>query len=279
MITCINCKISKPDTDFYKDKHCKRGRKTQCKECIRNKVELKYEDELSNIPEIDEVQDFEDIFGTEESPSTLIVAPRGSGKTNFLNHIYPLLRKNYDMIIFFCKNLQSPAYWFLDENDLTLSFDDYKPDVIRILKYIQRQTSNFFRILFLFDDCSDMAGNKYSRQITDVFITGRNNRSSIMFCTQDPTFVAKTNRHNTDFIIAFDPKDSDLSEALVNAFLRYPLKAPDTLNTNASKMRWYVKYIEQHTEDFKMVIIDKNRKEIKKYKAPKMVNPNPKLIF
>ena len=223
------------------------------------------------IPKITEKFDFKKkIFNSKEHHSIMILGPRRTGKSNFIASIFKNLEKKFDLIIIFCNNLQSSVYNFLKKDQRLLVFDRFQPKIINELDYYQSETKNFLNILFLFDDCSNRSDVKYNNSLLQLFIRGRNIRASVIFSTQSLIFVSKDGRQNLDFLVTFNPKSIEATEALSQYFLKEFIEPPENITKKSDKLRWYKKFIMENTKDFHAMIMDFNTREIFTHKAPLM---------
>lgn len=272
---CIQCGEEKEKDSFASDKHCKSGRKGQCKDCVRenrrrrleNKYnEIEYEgDEL--IPIFNEKFRFNDHFQNEENHSIVFIGPKRSGKSTLLKSFWKDFKSKFDIIFVFCNNIQSGIYQFMDEEDRMFTYDKYQPDIIKNMDYFQKQTDNYFQILFVFDDCSSRKGVKYADDIIQLFIRGRNINATILFSTQFLTMLPKESRANIDKCFVFDLRTPEVYEDFTEKMLRALLPNPPELKGRSKQMEWYIKVIKANTEDHRCMVLDYENNKILSHKA------------
>lgn len=220
---------------------------------------------------------FEEKFEDGKHYSLALVASRNSGKTYFIKHIFPLLRKKYDFIVVFSNSLQAAIYndnFFTEEEEKFL-FDEYNPGVLKDLERLQKHTKNGFDICVIFDDCVSMK-QKHSDQLTQMYTRGRNMNMTIIFSTQSPMFIDSDSRGNIDFLFILKVRTPNMKEKVINHFLRHTVPLPEALSRNSTNTpkkseadRYYQSWLFENTQDHNIVIIDYlNDDQIYKYKAP-----------
>ena len=129
---------------------------------------------------------------------SLVVAPSGSGKSNFITNLITLFCKGtgtYDAIYIFCKSVDEPLYRYLGDKSKGLIevYEDLsKLPAINDLK-ASKQT------LIIFDDM--VTDIKKHPIISEWFIRGRKRGASIMFLSQSYYGTPKIIRQNINYLV------------------------------------------------------------------------------
>ena len=129
---------------------------------------------------------------------SLIVAPSGSGKSNFITNLISFFCKGkgtYDSIFIFCKSRDEPLYQFLGDKSKGLievhedleklpALNDLKPN---------EQT------LIIFDDM--VLDIKKHNTIQEYYVRGRKRGASVMFLSQSYFGTSKIIRQNINYLV------------------------------------------------------------------------------
>jgi len=129
---------------------------------------------------------------------SLIVAPSGSGKSNFITNLISFFCKGkgtYDSIFIFCKSRDEPLYQFLGDKSKGLievhedleklpALNDLKPN---------KQT------LIIFDDM--VLDIKKHNTIQEYYVRGRKRGASVMFLSQSYFGTPKIIRQNINYLV------------------------------------------------------------------------------
>ena len=129
---------------------------------------------------------------------SLVVAPSGSGKSNFLTNLITLFCKGkgtFDNIYIFCKCKHEPLYEYLSDKSKGLIEVHEELDKLPPLNDLNacKQT------LIIFDDfVSDV---KQHPKIAEMYIRGRKKSASIMFLSQSYYGTPKIIRQNINYCV------------------------------------------------------------------------------
>ena len=131
--------------------------------------------------------------------SLVVVAPSGSGKSNFITNIITLFCKGkegtFDNIYIFCKCKDEPLYKYLaDKSKGSIEVHEDLKDLPALNDLNQcKQT------LIIFDDfVTDL---KKATTISEYFIRGRKKGASIMFLSQSYYNTPKLIRQNINYVV------------------------------------------------------------------------------
>jgi hypothetical protein len=129
---------------------------------------------------------------------SLVVAPSGSGKSNFITNLIALFCKNkgtFVNIYIFCKFVDEPLYRFLLEKSKGL-IEVYE-DLSKLPAL--NEINPCKQMLIVFDDfISDI---KKHPIISEYFIRGRKKSCSIMFLSQSYYNTPKIKRQNINYLV------------------------------------------------------------------------------
>ena len=130
---------------------------------------------------------------------SLVVAPSGSGKSNFITNLISLFCKGkegtFDNIYIFCKSRDEPLYQFL--GDKSKGLIEVHETLEKLPALNDLKTSE--QTLIIFDDfITDM---KKFPIISDYFIRGRKKSASIMFLSQSYFNTPKIIRQNINYCV------------------------------------------------------------------------------
>jgi hypothetical protein len=130
---------------------------------------------------------------------SLVVAPSGSGKSNFITNLITLFCKGnegtFDNIYIFCKSRDEPLYKYLSDKSKGLI------DVYENLEKLPpiNDLNTCKQTLIIFDDMvTDIS--KHST-IQEYFIRGRKKSASIMFLSQSYYGTPKIIRQNVNYLV------------------------------------------------------------------------------
>jgi hypothetical protein len=129
---------------------------------------------------------------------SLVVAPSGSGKSNFITNLITLFCKGkgtFDNIYIFCKSREEPLYQYLADKSKGLIEVHEELDKLPALNDLNacKQT------LIIFDDfVSDI---KRHPIISEYYIRGRKKSASIMFLSQSYYGTPKIIRQNINYCV------------------------------------------------------------------------------
>ena len=128
-----------------------------------------------------------------------MIAPSGSGKSNFLTNLITLFCKGnegtLDNIYIFCKSRDEPLYQYLSDKSKGLI------DVYENLDKLPaiNELNNCKQTLIIFDDM--VTDLKKHPIISEYFIRGRKKSASIMFLSQSYYNTPKIIRQNINYCI------------------------------------------------------------------------------
>jgi hypothetical protein len=129
---------------------------------------------------------------------SLVVAPSGSGKSNFITNLITLFCKGkgtYDSIYIFCKCKDEPLYRFL--GDKSKGLIEVHEDLSKLPAL--NDLNQCKQTLLIFDDF--VTSIKQHPTISEYFIRGRKKNCSIMFLSQSYYGTPKIIRQNINYLI------------------------------------------------------------------------------
>ena len=129
---------------------------------------------------------------------SLVVAPSGSGKSNFITNLITLFCKGkgtYDNIYIFCKCKDEPLYRYLA---------DKSKGLIEVFENLEKlpalnDLNACKQTLIIFDDM--VTDIKKHPIISEYFIRGRKKGASIMFLSQSFYNTPKIIRQNVNYVV------------------------------------------------------------------------------
>ena len=129
---------------------------------------------------------------------SLVVAPSGSGKSNFITNLISLFckgRGTYDNIYIFCKCKDEPLYRYLA---------DKSKGLIEVFENLEKlpalnDLNACKQTLIIFDDM--VTDIKKHPIISEYFIRGRKKGASIMFLSQSFYNTPKIIRQNVNYVV------------------------------------------------------------------------------
>ena len=129
---------------------------------------------------------------------SLVVAPSGSGKSNFITNLISLFckgRGTYDNIYIFCKCKDEPLYRYLA---------DKSKGLIEVFENLEKlpalnDLNACKQTLIIFDDM--VTDIKKHPIISEYFIRGRKKGASIMFLSQSYYNTPKIIRQNVNYVV------------------------------------------------------------------------------
>jgi hypothetical protein len=129
---------------------------------------------------------------------SLVVAPSGSGKSNFITNLISLFCKGkgtFDSIFIFCKSRDEPLYQFLGDKSKGLIEIHENLDKLPALNELKPSEQT----LIIFDDMvNDL---KKHPIISEYFIRGRKRGCSLMFLSQSYYNTPKVIRQNINYCV------------------------------------------------------------------------------
>jgi len=129
---------------------------------------------------------------------SLVVAPSGSGKSNFITNLISLFCKGkgtFDSIFIFCKSRDEPLYQFL--GDKSKGLIEIHESLEKLPALNDLKTSE--QTLIIFDDF--ITDIKKFPIISEYFIRGRKRGCSLMFLSQSYFNTPKVIRQNVSYCI------------------------------------------------------------------------------
>jgi hypothetical protein len=129
---------------------------------------------------------------------SLVVAPSGSGKSNFITNLISLFCKGkgtYDSIFIFCKSRDEPLYQFLGDKSKGLIEVHETLEKLPALNDLKPSEQT----LIIFDDF--ITDIKKFPIISEYFIRGRKKSASIMFLSQSYFNTPKIIRQNINYCV------------------------------------------------------------------------------
>ena len=129
---------------------------------------------------------------------SLVVAPSGSGKSNFITNLISLFCKGkgtFDSIFIFCKSRDEPLYQFL--SDKSKGLIEVHEDLLKLPALNELKPSQ--QTLIIFDDF--ITDIKKFPIISEYFIRGRKRGCSLMFLSQSYYNTPKIIRQNINYCV------------------------------------------------------------------------------
>ena len=129
---------------------------------------------------------------------SLVVAPSGSGKSNFITNLIALFCKGkgtYDNIYIFCKSVDEPLYKYL--SDKSKGLIEVYEDLSKLPAL--NDINPHKQTLIVFDDY--ITDIKKHPIISEYFIRGRKRGCSIMFLSQSYYGTPKIIRQNINYLV------------------------------------------------------------------------------
>lgn len=207
--------------------------------------------------------DFQEKLESDKNYAMIIAAIRRSGKTTMIRYIYPLLLKNYDIVLFISNSIHNPVYNFVTGP----SFLDHSPQMFKDIMKFQRQTQNMFRICVVLDDCISV-NKKNDNALLQFFIRGRNSNITVILSSQSPKLINKNNRGNSDFTIIGNNPSAEFREDVIKSFLNGVVPIPKFIKTKTQKNDYINQWLLHHTKKYGFVILDNVEGEIYKFRTP-----------
>jgi len=128
----------------------------------------------------------------------LVVAPSGSGKSNFITNLITLFCKGkgtFDSIYVFCKCKEEPLYKYL--SDKSKGLIEVHEDLSKLPALNDSNVCK--QTLLIFDDM--VTDLKKHPIISEYFIRGRKKSASIMFLSQSFYATPKIIRQNVNYVV------------------------------------------------------------------------------
>ena len=129
---------------------------------------------------------------------SLVVAPSGSGKSNFITNLISLFCKGkgtYDSIFIFCKSIDEPLYQFL--GDKSKGLIEVHENLVKLPALNDLKPNE--QTLIIFDD---MVNDLKKHPIkSEYFIRGRKRGCSLMFLSQSYYGTPKIIRQNVNYCV------------------------------------------------------------------------------
>lgn len=224
-------------------------------------------------PELEEFDFVEKWLSQQGHYSIFICGGRHSGKTTLLRYLWPGMRRRYDLVIFFCHNPQAGIYEFLGDHDQKFVFESYQSRILSDLFQFQKDTHNLLEICVVFDDCSSTR-TKYSDEIMQMFIRGRNVNMTVVVSTQALTLLRKESRTNVDYLCLLDPKTNENCEKVVECFMHSAIPKPPGFRNwkRGLQWEWECQYVKDHVRDHGILVVDyrdtENPEKVYQFKVP-----------
>ena len=227
---------------------------------LEDEYEIIFNYDDYKFPEI-ETFDITEFFKVEYY-SILLAAQRRSGKTTLLKSIYKDLLDSYDIVFFISYSLHNPIYDFITGPKLNVDHPGFFKDLIKF----QKKTKGLFSICFITDDHLSMK-NKNDQGLMKSYVAGRNSWISPIVSLQDATFLNKTSRGNTDYVILGNCS-GEMVAGIVDKFLYHSnVIIPEFVETKSQKLDYLEKFAIHHTKDYNFIIIDNMNHKIYKYRV------------
>lgn len=140
--------------------------------------------------------------------TTCIFGSSKRGKSTLMMNIYDSFYSNNKDYIstLFSGSPQLKIYKGNKNLLISNGFVDKSTKYIKLLKYINMKTDNFYKFLILIDDIIDQ---KYSKVVNNMVLTYRNSNISMIMCLQYVYLLSKMNRANINNTIVFGSNNSE----------------------------------------------------------------------
>lgn len=222
---------------------------------------------LDEIPPLN----FPDAWRSDKNYAASFVAPRESGKSTLIGHLYPYFKSIFDKIIFFTKSYQADIYEFLDKKDKNFVITHWDLRVLKYLEYLQRKTDNAFRFLIIFDDMLNKGGMRNSETILDMFTRGRNMNCSIIISMQSCSYLHPDSRKNLDFAFLLGVRTKEDSDSMYERLMEGIMPVDPDLSLRKQKNLFF-EWMKEVTKDYWCLFVnyrkDADGNRLHKIKAP-----------
>lgn len=129
--------------------------------------------------------------------SLAMLASSKSGKTTMLMHLYKKYYKKEYLSILFSVNSHISLYKDASLIKYPDGLDSDGQKLVKLAKYINSKTSNFYSILTIFDDLLTLTAGLFD----SLFMTMRNSKISTIVCLQYTMLLTKKNRANVNSLL------------------------------------------------------------------------------
>jgi len=176
--------------------------------------------------------------------STVIFGSSKRGKTTLMVRIYDQFYAQDSSLIatLFCGNSQIKKYKHHKNLLIGDGFNMKSEKYIKMEKYINTKTKNYYNFLNMFDDIID---TKYKNLINKLILTYRNSNISSIMCLQYAYLLSKMNRANVNNIIIFGCNSDEAIKDMIDTFLKSFF-----LNLGLTSYKQQYNFFNQVTENF-----------------------------
>lgn len=151
--------------------------------------------------------------------TTCIFGSSKRGKSTLMMRLYDNFYKpNRDIISTLFSGSPQLRIYKGDKNLLISNgFVDKSTKYIKLLKYINMKTKNFYDFLVLIDDIIDQ---KYSKVVNNMVLTYRNSNISLIMCLQYVFLLSKMNRANINNTFVFGANNAEDEKNNIEVLLK-----------------------------------------------------------
>ncbi|MCA2711282.1 MAG: hypothetical protein IM488_18310 [Microcystis sp. M025S2] len=191
--------------------------------------------------------------------SAVIVGSRNSGKTHLLGDWYKTLRKLYDINVLYSSSLNAPVYKekvLTEKDDWKTAVEGFSPKTMQALETLQKALKNPLDICQIFDDQVDFSKQKNSDELVQMFIRGRNFKSTIIFFTQSVIALTPSSRENIDYLVITRIRTPEMKENVLRKMLFHivPTRSKTTNGKIAELSKWL--NFMTVTNEYSKIVID-----------------------
>lgn len=199
--------------------------------------------------------------------ATVIVGSRNSGKSTLLGTWYPVLKEKFDVNVLYSMSLNAPIYKEIlkTEDDWKTAVEGFSPEIMNSLEKLQKSLKNPLDICQIFDDQVDFTRQKNSDELVQMFIRGRNFKSTIVFFTQSVIALTPSSRENIDYLVITRIRTPEMKENVIRKMLFHivPTRSKTTNGKIAELSKW-LNFMTVENEYSKIVIDFLNHDKIYK---------------
>lgn len=172
--------------------------------------------------------------------SSILLASRNSGKSYLAKYLIEKRMVNkFDLAFIICGSPKERDNYVAILEGIhvyTAAFADLPEDLWERIKSQQQARKDaklkMLDILVLFDDS---VGNKYSKDVLEMYTCGRHHNTTCFYLIQAVTLLSPTVRQNTDILILLKAKSSKLRDTIIEQMLRGTVELGDVKGSEEKK--------------------------------------------
>ena len=200
--------------------------------------------------------------------SVVVVGSRNSGKSYLLGDWYKTFREKFDINVLYSMSLNAPVYKervLTEKDDFKTAVEGFQPKIMQALEKLQKELRSPLDICQIFDDQVDFSRQKNSDELVQMFIRGRNFKSTIVFFTQSVIALTPSSRENIDYLVITRIRTPEMKENVIRKMLFHivPTRSKTTNGKIAELSKW-LNFMTVDNEYSKLVIDFLNHDKIYK---------------